>query len=69
MIPKFCITNILFLLGIMMIDGGEKIGNGKVDAESRKAMQLFEFIKWYRELALTAQDASEFLGRRAEISW
>ena len=34
-----------------------------------RAMRLIELIRQYRELALTARDAGEFLGRRAEVSW
>ena len=44
-IPKFCIIGILCSVGTMRIDDSEKIGNGEVDATSRKAMQLIELIK------------------------
>ena len=40
-----------------------------MDANSKKAMHFIGFIKQYQELAVTACDAGEFLGRRAEITW
>lgn len=53
----------------MRIDGGEKDGNEEVDARSKKAIQLIKLTKQYKELAMTARDAGELLGRRTEISW
>ena len=38
-----------------------------MDANSKKAMHIISLIKQYQELAVTARDANEFLGRRAEI--
>ena len=40
-----------------------------MDANSKKAMHFISLIKQYQELAVTARDADEFLGRRAEITW
>ena len=37
-IPNFCIIKIVCSVGIMRIDGGETVGNMKMDAKSRKAM-------------------------------
>ena len=53
----------------MRIDGGEKVGNLEMDANARKAMQILELIKQYSELASTARDADQFLGRWEEVSW
>ena len=50
-------------------DSGEKIESVEMDANSRKATQIMKLIEYYKELALTAQDAGEFLGRRAEVTW
>ena len=44
-IPKFCTVSILYSIGIMRIDGGEKVGNMEMDAKSRKAMHLIELFK------------------------
>ena len=38
-----------------------------MDTNSKKAMHFIRLIKQYQELAVTARDANEFLGRRAEI--
>ena len=43
--------------------------NVHMDANSKKAMHFISLTKQYQELALTARDAGEFLGRRAEITW
>ena len=40
-----------------------------MDANSKKAMHFISLIKQYQELAVTARDADDFLGRRAEIIW
>ena len=40
-----------------------------MEANSKKAMHFISLIKQYQELAITARDADEFLGRRAEIIW
>ena len=40
-----------------------------MDAKSKKAMHFIGFIKQYEEFAVTARDAGEFRGRRAEITW
>ena len=68
-IPISCLISILWSVGISRINGGEKIGNVEIDAKSKKAMHMIESIKLYKELALPARDAGEFLGRRAEVSW
>ena len=41
----------------------------QMDANSKKAMHFISLIKQYQELAVTARDAEQFLGRRAEITW
>ena len=41
----------------------------QMDANSKKAMHFISLIKQYQELAVTARDADDFLGRRAEIIW
>ena len=38
-----------------------------MDANSKKAMHFISLIQQYQELAVTARDADEFLGRREEI--
>ena len=40
-----------------------------MDANSEKAIHFISLIKQYQKLAVTAHDANEFLGRRAEIIW
>ena len=67
-IPEFCLINTLCSLGNCIIDDEEAIGNVQMDANSKKAMHFISLIKQYQELALTAHEAGEFLGRRAEIS-
>ena len=67
-IPKFCLIKTLCSLGNLRIDDEEAIGNMQIDANSKKSMHFISLIKQYQELALTACDASEFLGRRAEIT-
>ena len=47
----------------------DAIGNVEMDAKSKKAMHFIGFIKQYEEFAVTARDAGEFRGRRAEITW
>ena len=32
-------------------------------------MHFISLIKQYQEIALTARDAGEFLGRRAKVTW
>ena len=44
-ILNFCLISILCLVGIMRIDGGEKVGNVEMGAKSRKAMHLIKLIK------------------------
>ena len=39
-----------------------------MDANTKKAMHFISLIKQYQELAVTARDADEFLGRRAKIT-
>ena len=68
-LPQILSNKYSMSTGIIRIDGGEKIWNLEMDANSRKAIQIIELMKQYRELALTARDAGKFLGRRAEISW
>ena len=51
------------------MDDEEAVGNVHIDANSKKTMQFIRLIKQHQELALTARDASEFLGRRAEATW
>ena len=41
----------------------------QMDANSKKAMHFISLIKQYQELAVTARDADQFLGKRAEIIW
>ena len=41
----------------------------EMDAKSKKRCILLKLIKQYKELALTARDASKFLGRRAVTMW
>ena len=41
----------------------------QMDANSKKPMHFISLIKQYQELTVTARDADEFLGRRAEIFW
>ena len=36
---------------------------------SKEAIHFISLIKQYQELVVTARDADEFLGRRAEIIW
>lgn len=45
LIPKFCLINVLYSIGVMRIDGGEKACNEEVDARSRKTMLSIEFTK------------------------
>ena len=66
-IPEFRLINTLCSLGNCIIDDEEAIGNAEMDANSKKAMHFISLIKQYQDLALTARDAGEFLGRRAEI--
>ena len=40
-----------------------------MDANPKKAMHSINLIKQYQELALTARDVGELLGRRTEITW
>ena len=40
-----------------------------MDANSKKTMHFINLIKQYQGLAVTARDADEFLGKRAEIIW
>ena len=41
----------------------------ELDAKSKKAMHLIGLIKQCQELAFTKREATEFLRRRAEITW
>ena len=40
-----------------------------MDANSKKALHFISLIEQYQELVVTARDADEFLGMRAEIIW
>ena len=64
-IPEFCLIKILCSVGIRRVRDEEAIGYMEMDVKSKKAMHFIKLIKQYKELALTARDASKFLGRRA----
>ena len=54
--------------GMMRTNGEGAIGNGEMDAKSKKAMHSISLFKQYKELALTTRDAIKYLARRAEIT-
>ena len=67
-IPKFCLIKYLCLVGNWRLDDEEAIGSVQMNANSKKAMHFTSLIKKYQELASTVRDASNFLGKRAEIT-
>ena len=68
-IPEFCLIKILCSVGIWTVTDEEAIGYMEMDAKSKKAMHFVKLIKQYKELALTARDAGNFLGRREVTMW
>ena len=43
--------------------------NGGMTDNSKKAMNLIDLMKQYKEIALTAREVVHFLGRQAEVHW
>ena len=67
--PKLCLIKVLCLIEMRVEISGEVEEDEEIIRESRVAMHLVGLVKMYKELALTAREARECLGRDTVAWW
>ena len=66
-IPKSFLLKKQYLVDLTLRDDRKTHDNGGMSDNSKKAMDLINLMKQYKELALTTREVVHFFGRQAEV--